>query len=155
MQHRGEGFGAGEGLSRGGSVLSRVGCWVMLQGLPEFAGEGGGVPKVPRSHRLPWVVVGGVFPHPTLAQPHPRHQPHSLAPWVWDGDPDLPEKTAGNEDQEKRSNKLSVILLPLRPIKLQRVPQGQLYIIISQRAPRAMHWLSGWRGRLPGLQQQH
>lgn len=51
------------------------------------------------------------------------------------GEPGLPEKTAGSKDHWKRGNKLSVILLPGRPIELQRVPQGQPYIIISSLSP--------------------
>lgn len=78
--------------------------------------------------------------NPITAQPHPRNRLCSapcqppMALQMRCGDPGLPDKTAGSKDHQKRSNKLSVILLPLRPIKLQRVPQGQLYIIIPWRS---------------------
>lgn len=66
----------------------------------------------------------------------PHQQPLTLQ--MRYGDPGLPEKTAGSKDHWKRGNKLSVILLPGRPIELQRVPQGQPYIIVSSHGSRVM-----------------
>lgn len=99
----------------------------------------------PRHHPLLWTEVGQDFPCESRAPSQkpapqcpgtnsvPHQQPLTLQ--MRCGDPGLSEKTAGSKDHWKRGNKLSVILLPGRPIELQRVPQGQPYIIISSHGP--------------------
>lgn len=115
----------------------RLRVLLLLQELTAPAGGGEkGSQASPSAQSRIWAEIS-----PVRAEPCPRNQHLSASPAALQmryGDPGLPEKTAGSKDHWKRGNKLSVILLPGRPIELQRVPQGQLYIIISSHGSWVM-----------------